>query len=149
MSVTKPRGLLHSLARIGKSTGAVNPNRTGTEKDNSSSIRMMLASRMAKAKRNGGWFKLTRLERGLLSLAIQTRAKFEGFALVRAVVSILRKLNEVCSPMYGQLLRGTEIARAFSEAAASWGHMEARFWGNDRAYALFLGKIVAGAGKSR
>ena len=149
MSVTKPRGLFDTLARMAEPTHASNPNRTGSEKDNSSPIRMMLASSMAKAKRNGGWFRLTRLERGLFSLAIQIKAKFESVALVRAVVSILRKLKEFCAPGYEFLLRGTEIARAFSKAAFSWGHAEALSWMNDRDYALFLGRFVSSGGRYR
>ena len=147
MSVTKPRGIFSILARISNPTQAFSRTRTGSEKDNSSPIRMMLASQMAKARRNGGWFRLNKLERGILSLAIQIKAKFESDSLVKSIVSILLKLKEICAPGYQYMLRGAEIARAFSEAAFTWGHTEARSWMDDHAYALFLGRFVAAAGR--
>ncbi len=107
---------------------------------------MILASAMTKAKRNGGWFKLTRLERGLFSLALRINAKFESLSLIRAILSVLQKLREVSHPFHEHLVRGMEIARAFSEAALAWGNPLAVHWKDDKAYALYLGRFLSGTG---
>jgi len=142
MSVTNARGLVEAISRIMGRGQNVDQNRTGSDSHKSSSVRTILASQMAKAKRNGGWFRLSRLERGLYSLALRINVRFESTALVRALVSVLQKLRELCSPIYEQLVKGTERAWIFAEAAIKWGNSEARSWKNDRAYALFLGRFL-------
>ena len=107
---------------------------------------MMLHSAMTKAKRNGGWFRLTRLERGVFSLALRINAKFESASLTKAIVSVLKKLKEVSHPFYEHLQRGTEIATAFSDAASSWGNELAREWRHDKDYAIYLGRFLSSGG---
>ena len=98
---------------------------------------------MTKAKRNGSWFRLSRLERGLYSLALSTRAKFESLHLVRAIVSVLKKLKEYSDPLYVFLVRGIEMAAAFSDAATGWGHPGAQSWKHDKSYATYLGRFLS------
>lgn len=102
---------------------------------------------MAKAKRSGSWFRLSRLERGLFSLAISTKARFESVSLVRAVVSVLKKLKEYSDPLYVFLVRGLEMVSAFADAATSWGHPGAEAWRRDKSYATFLGRFLSSASK--
>jgi len=146
MSVTTQRGFSY-LAQSNHRGGSPDDNGTGTDSsEKSSPTRRMLASLMVKAKRNGSWFRLTRLERGLFSLAININAKFESVSLVRAIVSVLRKLKEYSDPLLAFVLRGTEMARAFSHAAAKWGHTEASSWVHDRSYLAFLGRFLSSSG---
>jgi hypothetical protein len=147
MRVTNALGLVEAFSRITQRGQTVDQKRTGSRSDKSSSVRTVLASQMAKAKRNGGWFRLSRLERGLFSLALRINVRFESTALVRALVSVLEKLREVCSPVYEQLVKGTELAWVFAQAATKWGNSEAHKWMNDRGYALFLGRFLGGMGR--
>ena len=146
MRVTIPRVSTELLAYARHRGRRSSERATDPYRNTSVPIRMILASEMAKAKRNGGWFRLTRLERGVFSLALHVQARFESLPLVRAIVSVLKKLKEVSHPLYERILRGMEIANAFSEAATQWGNPAAKFWKNDRAYALFLGRFLSGAG---
>lgn len=99
---------------------------------------------MAKSKRNGSWFRLSRIERGIISLSLRLKVTFESSELAKALVSVLKKLADLGDAVYAQLLAGTRMACAFADAAASWGNLAARAWRHDRSYALFLGRFLAG-----
>jgi len=146
MGVTNPERLRQFLFNFHRRGKVVDQGRTDTDRSTSVPIRLILSSIVAKAKRNGGWFKLNRLERGLVSLALRIGARFESGPLVRAIVSVLSRLKEVTHPCYEPLLRGAEIARAFAEAALAWGNALASSWKNDRGYALYLGLFLPRTG---
>ncbi len=149
MSVTHPRGFSRQFWKVARGGWKLFSSRAGADSDKSSLVRRVLVSQMAKAKRHGGWFRLSTLERGILSLALKTNATFESLALNRALVSILCRLKELCAPFREQIMRGSAIALAFSEAATSWGNPNARSWREDRSYHLFLGLLFSGAGNNR
>jgi len=108
----------------------------------------MFKGEMLKAKRRGSWFRLSRTERSFYSLATRLRVRYESYALMRGLVSILKKLKELGDRAYGQLLRGRELAWSFSEAAVRWGNPRAYSWRNDRNYILFLGRALAWEGRN-
>lgn len=144
MSVTKLRRYL-----IGKKENARNsfesddPNQTeGSE--TARLIRTTLAAHMARSKRNGSWFRLNKMERGIISLSLRLKVTFESSQLAKALVSVLKKLAEMGDAVYGLMLAGTRMAWAFAEAAVAWGNPAARAWRHDRSYALFLGRSLAG-----
>jgi len=110
----------------------------------SQSVRRILATQVTKSKRSGAWFRLSRMERGILSLSLSLKVTFESSALAKALVSVLRKLADLGDAVYSQLVTGTRMACAFAEAAVSWGHKGASVWKDDKSYALFLGRFVAG-----
>jgi len=144
MSVTKLRRFLS--VNKGK-TGHVyeSDDLTQTEGNQTTqSVRRALASRMAKSRRNGSWFRLSGLERGILSLSLRLKVTFESAALSKALVSVLKRLADLGDAVYSQLLAGTKLACSFADAAVSWGHQDAGAWRTDRSFALFLGRVVAG-----
>jgi hypothetical protein len=100
---------------------------------------------MAKSRRNGSWFRLSRMERGILSLSLRLKVTFESLGLAKALVSVLRKLAEMGNAFYEQVVAGTKVAWAFADAAISWGYPGAHVWRHDRSYALFLGLSLVGA----
>jgi hypothetical protein len=57
------------------------------------------------------------------------------------VVSVLKKLRDAGRSFNRGLLRGSKIARIFSEAAVSWGNQTARSWRSDKQYIAFLGNV--------
>ncbi len=102
---------------------------------------------MIQAKRRGAWFSLDRREKSILYLSVRLELKFESLDLLRALASILKKLEQCGETMYALLQRGTKMAWAFSGFAVSCGNKAARSWRNDREYALFLGKqMISNAG---
>lgn len=108
------------------------------------SVRRTLASQMAKSRRNGSWFRLSSLERGILSLSLRLKVTFESAQLTKALVSVLSRLADLGDAVYSQLLAGTKLAWSLADAAVSWGNPSARAWKNDKSYALFLGRFLAG-----
>ncbi len=101
---------------------------------------------MLKAKRRGAWFSLDRREKSILYLSVRLKLKFESLDLLRAVASILKKLQQQGETVYAWLQRGTKLAWAFSEFAVSCGNVTARSWRNDRGYAIYLGKVLSSTG---
>ncbi|MDA4118269.1 MAG: hypothetical protein OK455_07990 [Thaumarchaeota archaeon] len=99
---------------------------------------------MLRSKRRGTWFKLSRPERSIWSLALRLRVKFRSPDLMRALVSIAKKLEGFGRTLHSRFTRGMTLAWAFSEAAVSWGYTEARTWRNDLGYIEFLGLFDSG-----
>jgi len=149
MSVTKLRRFLSgSNGRTGPVYASDDP-RQSEGSQASQSVRRILASQMAKSKRNGSWFRLSSLERGILSLSMRLKVTFESSALARALVSVLKRLADLGDALCMQLMIGTKMARAFADAAVAWGNQGARLWRHDRSFALFLGRFVAGVRANR
>jgi len=144
MGVTKLRRFLNANKSPAERVYESDEQRQTEGSQATQSVRRTLASRMQKSKRNGSWFKLSRMERGILSLSLRLKVTFESMNLAKALVSVLKRLADLGDAVYSQLIAGTRMACAFADAAVSWGHHGARAWRNDRSYALFLGRFVAG-----
>lgn len=95
---------------------------------------------MTLSKRHGTWFLLNVQERSILNLALTLKLSFKSADLLRAIVSVLRRLQSMGGKFFVQFLRATELARAFSEAAASWGNAAAGSWRSDSVYIEFLAR---------
>jgi len=99
---------------------------------------------MLRSKRRGTWFRLSRPERSIWSLALRLRVKFKSPDLMRALVSIAKKLEGFGRTAHSRLKRGMTLAWAFSTAAVNWGYEEAKSWRNDLGYMEFLGLLHSG-----
>jgi hypothetical protein len=144
MSVTKLRRFLSgNKIRTGHVYESADTRQTEGNQT-AQSVRRTLASHMAKSRRNGSWFRLSSMERGILSLSLRLKVTFESAQLAKALVSVLKRLADLGDVVYSQLIAGTRIALAFADAAEGWGNRDASAWRNDRNYALFLGRFVAG-----
>ena len=144
MSVTKLRRLLSGNKITTRHVYESADPRQTEGSQTSQSVRRTLASQMAKSRRNGSWFRLSSMERGILSLSLRLKVTFESAQLAKALVSVLNKLANLGDAVYSQLMAGTRIASAFADAAEGWGNRDASAWRNDRNYALFLGRFFAG-----
>jgi len=109
--------------------------------DASDFIRLLLRRQIALSKRRGSWFRLNLQERSIIDLSLSLKVKFRSIELLRAVVSVLKKLRDTGRSFNRGLIRGSKIARIFSEAAVSWGNQTARGWRSDRQYIAFLGNV--------
>ncbi len=112
--------------------------------DSSNRIRRLLRNAMIASKRSRSWFRLNRRERSIVTLSLRLKIKLQSLDLLRALVSILKKMKESGNTLYVWLTRGVALAWAYSEAATSWGNKEAHNWRYDRGYILFLGKMLLG-----
>jgi hypothetical protein len=77
----------------------------------------------------------------MLTLALKLKVKFQSLDLLRAVLSVFKKLQQAGKSMYAELVRGMKLAWMFSEAAVSWGNASAKDWRNDRQFIAFLGRF--------
>ena len=111
---------------------------------NTAKLRDFFRREMFSAKRNGSWFRLGSVERGVYSLAMRLDVKLESAMLLRALVCALKKLKEMGDMAYAAVMEGMRLAWAFSEAAVSWGNESAKAWRSDASYASFLGKFLVG-----
>ena len=93
---------------------------------------------MTRAKRAGTWFKLPREQRGLYSLAMRLEVRLRSHDLLRALVSVLRNLRQVCDRLGAAIVRAMNLAWSISESAVRWGNPMAREWRNDLGYIRFL-----------
>lgn len=109
-------------------------------------IKSHLKHAIVTSKRRGAWFSLDRKEKSIVYLSLKLDVKFESLELLRALASILKKLEQQGETLYARLRRGSELAWAFSEFAVSCGNEAAKLWRNDRAYALYLGSVFSKAG---
>ncbi len=98
---------------------------------------------IADSKRRGAWFSLERHEKSLLSLASRLEVKFESLDLLRAIVSVMKKLESLGDTLYARIERGTRLAWTFSEFARKNGNVTAQGWRTDRAYIDYLGNDVS------
>lgn len=64
--------------------------------------------------------------------------KLQSPELLRALVSILKTLRQTVDQAGAAFMRAMRLAWAISEAAVSWGNVEARNWRNDRNYIVYL-----------
>jgi hypothetical protein len=101
---------------------------------------------MRRSKRHGYWFGLSQIERSICTLALRLDVKFKSWTLLKALVSILKKLKEMGDELYVQMTRGLSLAWRFSTAAAEWGNAEAKAWRNDTDYARYLGIHMSSGG---
>lgn len=103
-----------------------------------SRIRSLMLKEMVKAKRRGSWFRLSIMERSIYSLALKLKIKVQSYELIRAIVSILKKIKSMGSNIYSLFIKGTSIAWLFSEFAVKLGNAYAYEWRRDRNYIIYL-----------
>jgi hypothetical protein len=122
---------------------------TLAHKDASERIRALIKRQVTVSKRQGIWFRLDQQERAIVNLALSLKVSFKSSELMRAIVSIMKRLQEVGSRSFELVLRGSRLATSFSEAAVSWGYAAASSWRSDMAFITFLGRFCVpnGSGK--
>jgi len=112
-------------------------------------VKSHLRRAITTSKRRGAWFSLDRMERSILNLASRLDLKFSSLDLLRALASILKKLEQHGETVYALLQRGVRLAWAFSEFAVASGNKSARSWRNDRPYAVYLGQLFSNRARGR
>ena len=119
---------------------------SGVQTTFSSRIKSHLKKAIVTSKRRGAWFSLDRREKSIVYLSLKLNVRFESLELLRALASVLKKLEQHGETLYAWLQRGSKLAWAFSEFAVSCGNSAAREWRNDRGYALYLGRVLTSNG---
>ena len=114
-----------------------------TETTFSQTVKSHLKRVMTVSKRRGAWFGLEKREKSIMYLSLKLNVKFESLDLLRALTSILKKLEQHGETLHAWLQRGSKLAWAFSEFAVGCGNEAAKTWRNDLGYALYLGRAMS------
>jgi hypothetical protein len=94
-----------------------------------------------RALRRGVWYRiLSRIERGLVDLAIITVRRVQSPVLARSLIVAVKRL---LSSMKGKVARqiqnvGYQFAEKLARVALSWGNRSALSWVTDCAFVRFL-----------
>ena len=71
-------------------------------------------------------------------MAMRLDVKLQSRDLLRALVSVLKNLRQMCDRTGAAFVGAMRLAWAISEAAVSWGNAKAREWRNDLGIVRFL-----------
>jgi hypothetical protein len=99
-----------------------------------------LAEAKKLALRRGVWFRLNRVERGIIDLTVRYVDCIKSGVLAKVVAVIMEKLQSSMESIVDRLVRtvGLPLARKISDIAVSWGNRLASMWADDVAFARFL-----------
>lgn len=93
------------------------------------------------AVRRGVWFRgLSRVDRALVNLTIKVVDGVRSFTLAKALLSIIKKLEDAFESRVSHMLKevGFPLARKLSLFAQKWGNNRAQNWMHDVSFAKFL-----------
>ena len=63
---------------------------------------------------------------------------------MRALVSVMKKLEQMGDTLYARIEKGVQLAWFLSDFATRCGNAAAQLWRSDRAYISYLGSEVSG-----
>ena len=108
----------------------------------SQKIRDAIVRNMRKAKRSGLWYRIGRIERGILELSCRVDVKFRSMNLLRAIVKVVKELAQMGSFAYQNYNRGLKVACKMAKFAAENGYEEALSWMKERHYVVWWGIFI-------
>lgn len=94
-----------------------------------------------KAMRRGVWFTvLRRIDRALIDLTIKVSDNVRSYNLVKSILTIARKVQEVFQSKLAHRIKeiGIPLTRKLSLLAQNWGNKGSRKWVNDANFAWYL-----------
>ena len=104
-------------------------------------VRCELIRVKVRAVRRGVWYRvLSRIERGLVDLAILTVRRVRSPVLARSVVFVVKRLLSFMESRVARQMRtvGYQLAEKLARVAVGWGNGSAVSWVTDCAFARFL-----------
>jgi len=103
--------------------------------------RFALLALKLRAVRRRMWFRvLSKVERGLIDLAIKIVRVVRSSMLARSVIFVVKKLLSVMESKIARQTRtiGFSLAQGLSRIAKTWGNKSAADWAFDSGFAEFL-----------
>ena len=96
-----------------------------------------------KALRRGVWFRLSRIDRAIVDLAILVNARFRSFRLIKSILSVMDMLREPSKNRFERAVSeiGVPLATRLSLLAHKWGNKSAKDWPKDIRFVRFLTMI--------
>lgn len=93
------------------------------------------------AIRRGFWFRvLSRLDRGLVDLALKVAKDIRSEFLAKEISSVVKRLLEAFEGKIAKQMRevGVPLAEKMSRFAQNWGNRSARGWASDSGFIRYL-----------
>lgn len=115
------------------------------DKDRVNEVKSVVRKAIRKAKSARMWWKLSKLERGILTLVTHLQIKLKSSVLVKILLDVLKKLALLLNPMYRYYILGFEAARRACKAAYKLGNKGALSWMKDADFVIYWGMLVAGS----
>lgn len=99
-----------------------------------------LTEMVMEAKKRRFWYRLSRLERGILNLTVRCVEKPKSRRLINVLTKIVAKIKEMLISPFQRLMEkvGRPLAEKRSIIAKSWGNKEAGKWAEDLAFIMYL-----------
>ena len=105
----------------------------------SQKIRQAIIKVIIKAKRAGTWKRITSIEQGILTLAVNLQIKFQSINLLRAITKIIKQIIQQTYFQYQNYIRGIKTANVMAQYATALGYLQAAEWVRDRNYITWWG----------
>ena len=102
-------------------------------------IRQAIIKIIIKAKRAGTWKRITSIEKGILTLAVNLQIKFQSINLLRAITKIIKQIIQQTYFQYQNYVRGIKTANVMVQYATALGYLQAAEWVRDRNYITWWG----------
>ena len=105
-------------------------------------IKMKIIKIIKKAKRLGVWNKISRIEKGILSLSSSLQITFKSMRLLRSIVAIVNEITQLMPSKLGNYMRGIKTAYKIAVFAYRSGYQQAINWANDKNYVIWWGMFL-------
>lgn len=102
-------------------------------------LKNVLKKILVKAKRHGIWWKLSRIEQGILSLVTKLNIKFTSMKLLRFIVHIVKEIEAMLPFAYQNYLLGLKAAYRVACFAVENGYRGAKDWVKDKNFIIWWG----------
>lgn len=131
-------GVLYLKLRFNPRSPAMLPNASVQPKSGISTS--LLAEVKEAAKRKRVWFRLPKIERGILDLTIKYVKEPRSPRLIDLLKKIVEKIKaSLVSPLQRLVEKvGKPFAEKISSIAKGWGNREAESWANDKGFMMYL-----------
>ena len=110
-----------------------------TESITSQKIKEVILKIIRRAKRSGVWGRIGKIERGILCLSSSLQITFKSMKLLRAIVTIMKEINQLLSFKCRNYILGIKTAYRIAEYAAECGYQQAANWTKDKNYIIWWG----------
>jgi len=102
-------------------------------------LKEVLKRIMVKAKRSGVWWKLNRIEQGILYLSSKLDIRFRSMKLLRSIIHVVKEIIERLSFTHQNYTIGLKAAYRAAKFASENGYKSAKEWVKDKNFIIWWG----------
>jgi hypothetical protein len=110
-----------------------------TESITTQKIKEVILKTIRRARRSGVWKRIGKIERGVLCLSSSLQITFKSMNLLRAIVTIMKEINQLTSFTHRNYTLGIKTAYRIAEYAAESGYQQATHWTEEKTFVIWWG----------